>query len=231
MSIASKLALVMGEVQRVEKSGHNDFHKYSYATEADIVEAIRGSLSKHGVAFIPTVRNISREGDITATEMEFRFIDGESGEAIISTFWGFGQDKTDKGAYKAYTGAVKYCLMKTFLVPTGDDPEADDQSEQKPTSTKPAPRKPEPPASPPKPPQPPTEPPAKPALPNLPGATINEAQRKRLFAIAKQNGYSVEKIKAVLMADYKIESSTAILCSDYEKVVEKFSKPEEVANA
>jgi hypothetical protein len=77
-SLYSKIAKVMGEVGRVEKRGFNDFHKYAYATEADLVEAVREKLS---------------------------------------------------AAYKAMTGALKYFLMKTFLIPTGDDPEADTGSD------------------------------------------------------------------------------------------------------
>jgi hypothetical protein len=129
MPIAKKLALIMGEVDRIPKNGRNDFHKYDYATEADLVQAIRGSMSKHGVAFLPTVKSWEQKGDITSAEVEFHFIDSEDGTELVSTFWGFGQDKGDKGAYKAYTGAVKYCLMKTFLVPTGDDPEAHEQQD------------------------------------------------------------------------------------------------------
>lgn len=88
---------------------------------------------------------------------------------------------------------------------------------------------PESPASSPKPPQTTTEPAIKPALPALPSATINEAQRKRLFAIAKQNGYTDEEIKTVLIHGYEIESSKAILVKDYDAIVETFSHPKEVA--
>ena len=38
---------------------------------------------------------------------------------------GEGLDRGDKAGYKAYTGAVKYFLANTFLVPTGDDPETE----------------------------------------------------------------------------------------------------------
>lgn len=85
---------------------------------------------------------------------------------------------------------------------------------------------PESPASSPKPPQTTTEP-TKPALPSLP--TINEAQRKRLFAIAKQHGYTDEEIKTVLIHGYEIESSKAILVKDYDAIVETFSQPKEGA--
>jgi hypothetical protein len=36
---------------------------------------------------------------------------------------GTGEDNSDKGTYKGITGGLKYILMKTFLIYTGDDPE------------------------------------------------------------------------------------------------------------
>jgi hypothetical protein len=57
--------------------------------------------------------------------MEFKFIDGETGEELVFHSEGEGQDAGDKGIYKAITGAQKYALMKAFMIPTGDDPEAD----------------------------------------------------------------------------------------------------------
>ncbi len=51
----------------------------------------------------------------------------------MTTSWvGQGLDNADKGYYKAYTGAVKYFLMKTFMISTGDDPELDSYRDQAP---------------------------------------------------------------------------------------------------
>jgi len=64
-------------------------------------------------------------GWLTTVKLEVRFVDADSGEQYTSYFYGDGYDKTDKGLYKAITGALKYALLKTFLVATGDDPEKD----------------------------------------------------------------------------------------------------------
>lgn len=37
--------------------------------------------------------------------------------------YGEGRDRGDKAPYKALTGALKYALIQTFLIATGDDPE------------------------------------------------------------------------------------------------------------
>ena len=54
-SLTRKLADVMAAVERIPKNGRNEFHKYDYATEADIVAAIRGELASRGVMLIPSI--------------------------------------------------------------------------------------------------------------------------------------------------------------------------------
>ncbi|MBN6889143.1 ERF superfamily protein [Cytobacillus horneckiae] len=118
-----KIAKVMSEVSRVPKNGYNSFQKYNYATESDLTESIRPILNEVGLAFFSTVLDQERTGDFTKVKMEFTLFDTDTGESIKSIYWGEGQDKGDKGLYKAYTGAAKYFFMKTFLIATGDDPE------------------------------------------------------------------------------------------------------------
>lgn len=126
-----KLAEVMAEVGRVPKRGRNEFHKYDYATEADIVDAVRGALSSRSVSLVPSVRQVIRDGTLTTALMAFQFTDGETGETATYEWAGTGDDKGDKGLYKAMTGALKYFLLKTFLLPTGDDPEADTETDKR----------------------------------------------------------------------------------------------------
>lgn len=134
-SIAKKLSEVLGEVQRVPKRGTNDFHKYSYATEADILDAVRGALAARQVALVTDVEVISDESlstqrggaeRLVRVRLTVRLVDGESGEWLESNAIGDGTDRGDKAVYKATTGAMKYWTMKTFMVSTGDDAEADD---------------------------------------------------------------------------------------------------------
>lgn len=129
-----KLAEVMKEVKYIQKTGYNNFHKYKYATEADVNEKVREELAKRNVVLIPNVKNHAVREHMTAkgnreyivtVEVEFTFYDGDTGETITFTTYGEGQDAGDKGTYKAITGAQKYALMKAFMIPTGDDPEGD----------------------------------------------------------------------------------------------------------
>jgi hypothetical protein len=136
-SLVKKLAEVMAAVERIPKRGRNDFHKYDYATEADIAATVRKELADRQVMLIPAITGMQRDpvGEkgsvLTTLTMEFTFIDGESGEKITRPWLGAGTDKEDKGAYKAMTGGEKYFLLKTFLMPTGDDPEREDKEQKR----------------------------------------------------------------------------------------------------
>lgn len=132
-TLVGKLAEVMMVVERIPKSGRNNFHNYDYATEADIVAAVRKELAARHVMLIPSVEDVTRESvgekgsALTTLRMTFTFMDGDTGETLMRSWLGCGSDKDDKGIYKAMTGGEKYFLLKTFLMPTGDDPERDDK--------------------------------------------------------------------------------------------------------
>jgi hypothetical protein len=133
-SLAAKLAEVVLSVSHVEKRGRNDFHKYDYATEADVLEAVRRGLAERSVVIVPrcvgsAILERGREGKapmfVTTADMVLTLVDGESGEVMECQWKGSGEDSGDKGLYKALTGGYKYFLLKLFMIPTGDDPEKD----------------------------------------------------------------------------------------------------------
>ena len=141
-----KIAAVTAAVSRIPKNGFNSFHRYKYATESDITDGLRELLTANGLAFLPpsvlayertsTQKKDGSPGDdLTRVQMQFELGCADTGEVYSSIMWGEGQDSGDKGFYKAYTGAVKYFLMKTFLIATGDDPEQDPQPRATETAT------------------------------------------------------------------------------------------------
>ena len=201
--LAKKLAEVMAAVDRVPKHGRNEFHKYDYATEADIAAAVRQELAQRHVMILPAVVSEKREGDITTLGMEFLIVDGESGESFSRPWLGVGQDKGDKGGYKAMTGGEKTFLLKLFLIPTGDDPEAEDG--QKPAS-RPAQRQ--------------AAPVTRPVTPESSSVrTISEGQQKRFFAISKEKAWQPADVKAMLKRVIGVEASAQIPIHRYDEVV------------
>jgi hypothetical protein len=132
--ISTAIWEVMGAVGYVQKTGRNDFHKYNYAGENDLLSKIRPAMLKAGLILIPSVETISEIDIHGNTHVRVAYTlahkDGDVWpEKIIAA--GSGNDKSskggvgDKGIYKAITGANKYLLFKLFQIATGDEPESD----------------------------------------------------------------------------------------------------------
>ncbi len=133
LNLRQKLAEVRRRIGYVQKRGHNERSNYSYVTAADIAGSVGDILAELGVVIIPTLEDISYESAVGRGEatrmarvvMAYTFADVDSGEEIIAKVAGQGLDPGDKAPYKAMTGALKYALLQSFLLATGDDPEDD----------------------------------------------------------------------------------------------------------
>jgi len=140
--LVAKLSMVMKEVERIPKRGSNAFHGYKYAMEADVADVVRQELVRQGVMLIPSLKAyelhpLLKKGEpagvICYATYTFTATDGTG--SISFDVLGAGSDNPgDKAPYKAFTGAEKYALMKLLLIPTGDDPERDE--EEKPAKAK-----------------------------------------------------------------------------------------------
>ncbi|MGO9604386.1 MAG: ERF family protein [Candidatus Binataceae bacterium] len=131
LNLRQKLAEVRRRIGYVQKRGHNQRGDYSYVTAADIAGSVGDLLAELGVVVIPRLENIAYEtaasrGEATRMArvvMAYTFADVDSGEQIVAKVAGQGLDPGDKAPYKAMTGALKYALLQSFLLATGDDPE------------------------------------------------------------------------------------------------------------
>src|SRR5215469_13711312 len=96
---------------------------------ADLAGSVGDILAELGVVMIPQLQSISTELPRSSSEriarivMSYKFIDAKSGEELTVRVAGEGADPGDKAPYKAMTGALKYALLQSFLLATGDDPE------------------------------------------------------------------------------------------------------------
>ena len=131
-TIYEKLFNIMSAVNEIGKDKRNEFHGYNYVSEYVIKKTIHEQLVSQGVLF---KLDILERGSIevklkdkitylTTIKVQYWFINVEDGKDTVSgTFIADGGDSLDKGIYKAITGAIKYILTSTFLIPTGDDVE------------------------------------------------------------------------------------------------------------
>jgi len=133
LNLRQKLAEVRRRIGYIQKRGHNERHNYSYVTAADIAGSVGDILAELGVVVIPRLEDISYESGTGRGEgtrmarvvMAYTFADVDSGEEVVAKVAGQGLDPGDKAPYKAMTGALKYALLQSFLLATGDDPEDD----------------------------------------------------------------------------------------------------------
>ena len=137
--LAVKLIEVMKLCKYVMRNGVNTFHKYKYATSADVLEKVNAAFTKQGIATIVVPEIMKDEAVTTAkgtvehlvtVKIEVTLIDKDSGETAVFRGFGSGQDATDKAVMKAQTAALKYAYMLSLAIATGDDPEADEKTDE-----------------------------------------------------------------------------------------------------
>lgn len=141
-TLAGKFAAIMGEIQRVPKTGINKQQNYKFASESDISDMIRELLAKHNVALFVSMPGKPEQTEIqsksgatgyhTLIEIEYTFVDGDTGEERTMKWHGEADAYDDKGISKATTLAQKYFLLKTFVMSTGDPQDDPDSSSETP---------------------------------------------------------------------------------------------------
>ena len=137
-NIAAKVVKIMSDCAYVQKNGLNDFHHYRFATASDVLEKVNASLVKNNVAsvvvseLIDMVDTTNQSGKIehlATVKTNLTLIDCDSGESLTLVGLGSGADVGDKAIMKAQTASLKYAYLMSLAIATGDDPEADSQTD------------------------------------------------------------------------------------------------------
>ncbi len=215
-SLASKLCKIMGECAYVQKDGRNDFHRYNYASAANVLEKVNEACVKHNVASFPVYeivgekeRTTSRGGaeTLVTVQVKLTIIDGDSDAMLTAVALGSGQDAGDKAVAKAQTMALKYAWMTTLNISTGDDPEADEETDkrnaerEKPqTASKPHPA------------------PKSATVPTASAPLATDAQRKRYFAMCKSLEWDDDTIKRFMNENTGKESTKELTRTDIQSL-------------
>ncbi len=128
-----KLLQVQKSLEPLEKSGRNDFHRYSYATAGDVLLPVQRACNAYDLVIIADVIDTKINPERAAAEVIVRLtvFDSETGESHSITAPGYAEDWShkenkptgDKAVYKAITGATKYAIRSFFCLPSEDDPE------------------------------------------------------------------------------------------------------------
>lgn len=134
LTLKEKLLEVAKHCAYIRKDGVNQFHKYNYATAAQIFEKVGEALAEQRLVSRPlfqiygAVEKPNAKGGVeqlVTVEAKLSIHDLDTDDRIECNGFGSGQDNGDKAIMKAQTAALKYAWMMLLNISTGDDPEAD----------------------------------------------------------------------------------------------------------
>lgn len=123
--IEDKILSIMRKVEYLAKDDKVEFGntKYKALSEEKVTVIMRRACLDEGVIVYPVEMTESRDGNITHVHVKYRLVDTEDNTSIEVVSCGDGHDTQDKGAGKAMTYAFKYMWLRTFAIPTGEDPD------------------------------------------------------------------------------------------------------------
>lgn len=125
-NIYEKIAAVMQDVQYLAKDDNVSFGQTNYKalSEEKVTVIMRSAMLKHKLVVFPVEQSATRTGNITHVDVKYRIVNMEDPADYIEVVsCGDGADTQDKGSGKAMTYAFKYMWLRTFAIPTGEDPD------------------------------------------------------------------------------------------------------------
>lgn len=135
MNIFEKINAVMKEIEYLTKDDSVEFGttKYKAISEEKVTTVVRKQLVEQGIVILPiaqesnvtelirTEKSVNQRADVH-TRYRIQNID-DVNDFIEVESNGSGVDTQDKAVGKAMTYAYKYMLLRTFAIPTGEDPD------------------------------------------------------------------------------------------------------------
>jgi hypothetical protein len=120
-------------LQKDDKVSTGASGSYKAMSEEKVTQVVRESLIANGLVILPVAQSHNREelrdkesvlkGYLSIVDTQYKIIDIETGQFELLASSGSGADSQDKGVGKAMTYSYKYLLLRTFAIPTGEDPD------------------------------------------------------------------------------------------------------------
>lgn len=124
-NIHQRLAEVMRVVTYIRKEEKKGM-QYTIVSHDAVTAKCRPALLDAGIVYYPIRCEHVQNGNRAECSMTIRFVNIDEPEDLfdVETF-GYGVDAQDKGPGKAMSYAVKYAILKTLGLETGDDADHD----------------------------------------------------------------------------------------------------------
>lgn len=126
MNIYEKILDIMVNVKYLSKDDTVEFKttKYKALSEEKVTSIMRQQMIEHKLIVYPIAMKRERVNQITSVDVTYRILNVENPDEYVDVVSsGDGADTQDKGAGKAMTYAYKYMWLRTFGIPTGEDPD------------------------------------------------------------------------------------------------------------
>jgi hypothetical protein len=146
LTIYQAMAKILADIDYIGKDRQADMGnagRYKFRGIDDIYNALHSSFAKHKVFILPKVLDSKIEiqekektyNGVTSKSyacsailtIEFTFM-SEDGSSVTAIGIGQALDQSDKASSKAQSNALKYCLMQTFLIPTEESKDIEDDN-------------------------------------------------------------------------------------------------------
>lgn len=128
--VYAKLVRAYREIGKIKKTGKNKFHGYEFIEASEVYDRVRDVCSGIGLAIIPEDMRLMDDSStakgtkVSRVALNLRVVDVDTGSSFVVSWVGEGMDSEDKGVQKAGTSAMKYALMKLFMIVDDDDPDS-----------------------------------------------------------------------------------------------------------
>ena len=128
MNLYQKIHAVMGMVEYLKKDGevrYGEGIQYRYVSEQKVTTEVRKAMLEVGLVIMPTSTTQRQIDRITYVDAKYKLVNVDDPLDYVNiSSVGAGWDSQDKGPGKAMTYAYKYALLRTFMIPSGEDPDA-----------------------------------------------------------------------------------------------------------
>lgn len=203
MNIYETITKVIGEVGAIGKEKRNQQQGFMYRGIDDVLNALQPMFAKYKLFIVPEIleqvreeRQTAKGGTLIYSICKIKYtFYAEDGTHVEAVTIGEGMDSGDKATNKAMAIAMKYACFQVFCIPTEEMKDPDEETPPKTTPKEPK------------------------------KGVLNEAQIKRMFAIAKAVGIATEQVKKDMITKFKKASTSELtkqeydlLCNEYESL-------------
>jgi hypothetical protein len=123
LNIHQRLNAVMADVNYIKKDKKIEIGKGSYSVTGHdaVTKLIHPLLVEHGINLIPSVVEMSQEGNRTRVLMHFKWVNIDDPKDFFSNdIVAYGVDNQDKGPGKSISYAQRFLILKTLHIETGE---------------------------------------------------------------------------------------------------------------